>query len=115
MEPLKVDPKLVAYCGLYCGACGRYHKGRCPGCAENAKATWCKVRTCCQEHTYGSCADCQQYANAMDCRKFDNFVARVFGFIFRSNRGACIARIKEIGAEAFAQEMAEQRLQSIRR
>ena len=55
-----LEPKaeLVARCGLYCGACGSYLKGRCPGCRENVKATWCKVRACCGEHSYASCADC---------------------------------------------------------
>lgn len=112
---VKADPKLVAYCGLYCGACGRYQKDRCPGCAENTRATWCKVRTCCQDHQYATCADCRQYAVATDCRKFDNFLARLFSLVFRSNRPACIARIAEIGTEAYAREMAEQGLQSIRR
>ena len=43
MKEIVADPKLVAYCGLYCGACGAYLRGRCPGCIENYKATWCKV------------------------------------------------------------------------
>jgi hypothetical protein len=115
MESIKVDPKLVAYCGLYCGACGRYQKGKCPGCAENAKAGWCKIRTCCMEHQYASCADCQDYSLVTDCKKFDNFMARIFGLIFRSDRPACIVRIREIGTDAYAEEMAAQGLQSIRR
>lgn len=40
----------VAYCGLYCGACKSHRKGKCPGCRENSKATWCEIRKCCQEH-----------------------------------------------------------------
>ena len=115
MTAIKVDPKLVAYCGLYCGACGRYQKGKCPGCAENQKAGWCKIRSCCMEHEYSTCADCQTHEAVTDCAKFDNFMARLFGLIFRSNRPACITRIKELGTEAYAQEMAEAGLQSIRR
>ena len=115
MEAIKVDPKLVAYCGLYCGACGRFRKGGCPGCAENTKAGWCKIRSCCAEHAYSSCADCREFALVTECKKFDNFMARIFALIFRSDRPACIARIKEIGVEAYAKEMAEHGLQSIRR
>lgn len=39
MKQVVADPNLVAYCGLYCGACGAYLKERCPGCHSNAKAT----------------------------------------------------------------------------
>jgi hypothetical protein len=109
------DSKMVAYCGLYCGACGRYKKGSCPGCAENAKATWCKIRSCCMGHNYKSCADCTQFTNAMDCKKFNNFVSKIFGMVFRSDRVACINMIKEKGYENFAAYMAENKLQSISR
>jgi hypothetical protein len=109
------DPRLVGCCGLYCGECGVYKRGRCPGCAENENAGWCKVRTCCLEHDYGSCADCAQFAVVRDCRKFNNFIARLFGFVFRSDREANIARIKAVGRAAFAEEMATRGRQSLRR
>jgi hypothetical protein len=40
MKEVLVNKDLVAHCGLYCGACGAYLKGRCPGCHENVKAGW---------------------------------------------------------------------------
>jgi hypothetical protein len=46
---------------------------------------------------------------------YHNFVSRIFGFVFRSNRPACIARIREVGRETFAKEMAEGRRQSLPR
>lgn len=114
MKEIVVDKMLVAKCGLYCGACGRYLKGKCPGCMNNTKATWCKVRSCALEHKYETCADCS--IKPLDsCREFNSFMAKVFGFIFRSDRAACIQRIGAIGTEAFAKEMAEHRRQSIQR
>ncbi len=109
------DPRLVAFCGLYCGACGQYKRGKCPGCAENVKAGWCKLRTCCQENGYATCAACTQVAEVRDCRKFDTVMARLFALIFRSDRPADIARIKEVGIEAYANEMAARGRQSLRR
>ena len=106
MKEIVADTSLVACCGLYCGACKRYLKGGCPGCTENAKASWCKVRTCCIEHEYASCADCTEYENPSDCRKFNTFIARVFGFVLRSDRRACIVQIKQNGIESYAQTMA---------
>jgi len=28
---VNMDRDLIAYCGLYCGACGKYIKGKCAG------------------------------------------------------------------------------------
>ena len=36
------------------------------------------------------------------CGKFNNFIAGVFQVVFRSDRRGCIARIREVGNEAFA-------------
>ena len=112
-----LDPKveLVAYCGLYCGACGSYLKGRCPGCRENAKATWCKVRTCCQEHAYASCADCVDHPDPAGCGRFNNVISRVIGFVLNSNRRACVLKIRELGPQGYAAFMAAQRRQSLPR
>ncbi len=115
MKDIVSDPALVACCGLYCGACKRYLKGRCPGCRENQKATWCKVRSCCMQDSLASCADCTRHANPNDCRKFDNFVARIFAFVFRSNRAACIQQIRDLGLQGHADDMSQKKRQSIRK
>jgi hypothetical protein len=112
---IRVDPALIARCGLYCGACRKLLAGRCPGCRENARATWCKVRSCCAERGFSSCADCGAPPDPRDCRKFNNPVARLFGLVFNSNRAACVARIRELGPERYAAEMASRRLQSLPR
>ena len=115
MKPIVADAALVASCGLYCGACGRHRRGSCPGCRENVRASWCKIRSCCIEHGYATCADCTTHANPRECRHFSHPIARVLGFILRSDRAACIRRIREVGGEAFAAEMAETGRQSLPR
>ena len=75
MEQIDADVNLVARCGLYCGACGAHRKGRCPGCQQNHKAAWCKVRSCCHANHYAYCADCTEYPNPRDCPKFNNIIA----------------------------------------
>ena len=115
MNPIVADKNLVAYCGLYCGACKSYLKGKCPGCHENTKATWCQIRKCNIAHAYESCADCKEFTDIMECPKFNNFFSKFFALIFRSDRKACIAKIKEVGLDNFAVFMAENKLQSIRR
>ena len=108
------DEKLIAYCGLYCGACRSYLKEKCSGCKDNVKATWCKVRQCCMENGYSSCADCK-IIELKDCKKHNNFISKIFGFIFNSNRAACIRRIKEIGSCEFAKEMANCKCHTIKK
>jgi hypothetical protein len=115
MKPIVADVNLTAYCGLYCGACGACRRERCPGCRENKRAGWCKVRACCIEHGYSTCADCRIVADPRDCSKFNNFIAKLFGLIFRSDRRACILQIREIGLQGHAERMAASELQSIRR
>ena len=105
MNEIISDKNLTAYCGLYCGACPRYLKGRCAGCRENEKLSWCKIRDCNMQHSYSSCADCSLVAFE-DCSLNHNLISKFFAFVFGSDRDACIARIKAVGADAFADEMA---------
>ena len=115
MEQAAASAELVAYCGLYCGECRAHKKGRCPGCRENSKAWWCKVRACCIEHSYASCAECEMHADLHECRKFHNLFSRLMGFAFNSDRHKCIARLGELGPEAYASEMAAAGLQKLPR
>lgn len=99
------DPSLVAFCGLYCGECSQYTKGKCPGCRKNEKATWCKIKSCCTDGNLTTCAGCATVSDVMQCGKFNNIMSKIFSFIFGSNRKACIARIAAVGVDQYASEM----------
>lgn len=109
------DKDLVAYCGLYCGACRQYLRGKCPGCEKNEKATWCSIRKCNSEHSRTSCAECAEFPDVNACRKFNNPLSKLFAFIFRSNRKAGVDRIRAVGREQFAIELAELKRHSLPR
>lgn len=115
MSDIRVSEDLVAYCGLYCGACGAFLKGRCPGCHDNVKAGWCKIRTCNMDAGRSSCAACTQFPDAADCKMFNNLISKLFGLIFRSDRNACIQQIKAVGLKGHAERMAASGHQSIKR
>jgi hypothetical protein len=115
MNEVKNDVTLIAKCGLYCAGCGRYQKGKCPGCTKNSKATWCSVRSCCTSGGYESCADCKEFPNVMECKKYNNAMSKLFGLVFRSDRQACINLIKARGYEDFAVYMSTNKLQVIRK
>ena len=115
MKEIVSNPNLVAYCGLYCGACRKYLNEKCPGCHENKGATWCKIRSCCTESHFSSCADCNQFQDPTECRKFNNVISKIFGLIFRSDRAACITQIREIGVQGHADKMANLKQHTIRK
>lgn len=101
-----VSKELVSPCGLYCGACHRHKKGKCPGCVKNEKASWCKVRSCVSEKGIATCAACDEYDDVMDCKTFNTFFAKMFSFIFKSDRKASLERIRVVGPLKYAREMA---------
>jgi hypothetical protein len=114
MQKITADSGLVAYCGLYCGACGKFLRGKCEGCHNNAKATWCKVRSCNIERHTLSCAECVDYPNVKNCGKFNNAISKVIGFVLRSDRAACITQIRNLGVQGHAENMAGLRRQSLK-
>ncbi len=115
MKKVVSDIDLIAYCGLYCGACRKYLREKCYGCQKNEKASWCKVRTCCIEYSYNSCADCRIAEDPKECKKLNNLISKLFALVFRSDRFACIESIKKKGYEEYAKEMAEKGMITIKR
>ena len=109
------DTALVSACGLYCGNCHKYRKGSCPGCAENDKASWCQIRGCVAQRGLSTCSGCQDFEDVDECRKFNNFVSRLFSFIFRSDRKASLKMIGEVGLPEYARKMAEEKLVVLKR
>ncbi len=115
MREIRENIELVAYCGLYCGACGSYLKEKCNGCYKNEKATWCKIRLCCKDKNITTCAECIEYTNPKDCKKFNNIISKIFALIFNSDRTACIAQIKKSGKSEHAKRMTESKSQTIKK
>lgn len=113
MKQITINKGLVAACGLYCGACRKYLMGKCPGCRENEKATWCKIRTCCQTKGFTTCAECS--CDVKGCKTYSNFIGKLFALIFRSDRAACIRYIREHGEQAYAEEMTRRKAQTMKR
>jgi len=113
MENITADKNNIAACGLYCGACRKFLSGKCPGCKNNEKASWCKIRQCCIDKGYSNCADCEQ--EVRNCKIYSNFISKVFALLFNSDRPACIDYIKEHGRTAFAEEMTCRKCQTIKR
>jgi len=115
MPEIQVNAELVAYCGIYCGACKSYLNGKCVGCHENSRAGWSKVRSCCMEKRIKSCADCGEFPDPRACKKFNNFISKLFGLILKSDRAACIAQIKQLGLDGHAKVMSAMKTQTIKR
>ncbi|HAM99361.1 MAG TPA: hypothetical protein DCQ26_12205 [Marinilabiliales bacterium] len=104
----------IAYCGLYCANCFKFKKGTCQGCKVTESNSWCKIRSCAKQKGYLSCADCSEPGH-VKCKTYNNFIGKVFGLVFNSDRAACIQLIKDEGYPNFAQYMAANNLQTIPR
>jgi len=115
MKEIIADKKLVAPCGLYCGCCFAYIKEKCPGCPGNEKASWCKIRDCCGKNNYETCAECKTFKQAEQCPKFNNLFSKILGFCLNSDRNACIEKIKIMGREQYAQDMAKKKRRTIKK
>lgn len=113
MENITADKNNIAACGLYCGACRKFLSGKCPGCKDNEKASWCKIRQCCISKGYHTCAECKR--DVRECKTYSNFISKVFAFIFNSDRPSCISYIREHGEIAYAEEMSRRGCQTIKR
>ena len=113
MNDITTDIHAIAACGLYCGACRKYRNGKCPGCHKNEKASWCKIRRCCIERGYHTCAECDK--DITTCPLHNTFISKVFALIFRSDRPACISYIRQHGEQAYAEEMTRRGQQTMKR
>ena len=88
----------IAFCGLFCGNCGNFKRGRCKGCAEEAWFKMCRVRPCAIEKGFATCAECEELET---CKILNNFIAKIFSFIFRSDKMASLRMIRDEGMEEF--------------
>ena len=113
MKEMTNNSQQIAACGLYCGACKKFLNGKCPGCKENEKASWYKIRKCCQEKDLHTCAECDK--DVKECMIHNNFVGKIFAFLFNSDRAACIRYIRENGENAFAEKMAKDQQMTMKR
>ncbi len=96
---------VLAYCGLVCSDCGAYIKGKCQGChCDKPMNRGCTVKPCAQEKNCSTCAECGDFENLKECGKLNNFISKIFAFIFRSDRIGNLNRIREIGVERFKEE-----------
>ena len=97
---------ILAYCGLVCSQCGMYTKGRCQGChSEKPMNVGCKVKPCAMEKGLSSCAECRDFSNLKECKKLNNFVSKIIGFIFRSDRIGNLNQVRQVGLERFKEEV----------
>ena len=83
-----------------------FRKGRCKGChGDKPMYKGCPIKACVKDNNYDTCADCEEfYSEFRDCRKLNNLISKICGFVFRSDRLGNIDRIRAAGLEKFKSE-----------
>jgi hypothetical protein len=64
----------------------------------------CKVKPCAQARNCTTWAECKDFANLAECKKLNNWISKIFGLIFRSDRIGNLSRIREVGLDKFKEE-----------
>ena len=103
-KEINKDENLIGYCGIYCGECLSFKSGKCGGCRGNsAKAAYkqCKVKPCCVENGFFTCADCTIYASTKECKKYNPLLLKIASRIEGSDRSKSIEMIKAKGRAEF--------------
>ncbi len=105
-EQMIGNEQFIAYCGLYCKACSAFTSGKCDSCRGNSAKTAiiykkCKVRPCCAENDFFTCADCTEHASTKDCKQYNPLLLRIASWIESSDRSKAIEMIKEKGRAEF--------------
>ena len=100
------DVNLIAFCGLYCGSCVSFLKGKCPGSTENNKATWCKIRTCNVDSQLSNCAH-YQTTHPTECKELNYTIGQIFKLPYKTDRLASLQYITDKGEMAYTDKMYE--------
>lgn len=100
------NEKLIAYCGIYCGACPSFTSDKCEGCRSNSaksaiKFKKCQVKPCCVENGFFTCADCDKYVSVKECKKYNPLLLRIASKLEGSDRSKAIEMIKTKGRAEF--------------
>jgi hypothetical protein len=100
------DENLIGHCGIYCGACPSFISGQCDGCRGNSAKSavlykQCKVKPCCANNGFFTCADCTIYASTKECKKYNPLLLKIASWIEGSDRSKAIEMIKAKGRAEF--------------
>lgn len=94
----------IAACGLFCSSCGKFKREKCEGCQSKPGFSRCLVRACVVEKGITTCAECPDFAAPRDyreCPKLNNFMSKIFSFVFRSDRIGALTLLRDEGTEAY--------------
>ena len=100
------DMNLIAHCGLYCGACPSFVSGKCDSCRGNSAKSAivykkCKVKPCCVDNGFFTCADCTICTSTKDCKKYNPLLLKFASWIESSDRSKSIEMIQTKGITEF--------------
>ena len=96
----------ISACGLFCTNCGAFKRKKCKGCQVSPNFSCCPVRQCCADKGITVCGfgSFSSPRDFRECKKVNSFVAKLFALIFRSNRPAALAMLRDQGRDAYLRD-----------
>ena len=74
-----MNKELIGCCGAYCGTCQVLKQNMCKGCKlgyqndeRDITKAKCKIKICCINNNYSTCADCSKYNSCEIIQNFHN-------------------------------------------
>lgn len=93
----------IAACGIFCSNCSRFKAGKCEGC-QVEPGYECATRDCCIEKVIIGCWKCEEFkapADYRECGKINTFMSKVWKLLYKVDRPAALAMLRDQGNEAF--------------
>lgn len=105
LEKYKLDNKLLAPCGTYCGSCSYFLKEKtpyCPGCkTQKGRPFWgeCKLYVCAKNHEVEHCGLCNDFPCNLFVDQYDPEHGQRSAFM----RAGLLAYRKKAGTEKYVE------------
>ncbi|HBE04290.1 MAG: hypothetical protein A2096_03985 [Spirochaetes bacterium GWF1_41_5] len=103
----------IGCCGAYCGTCPALKKGLCKGCKtgfitgeRNLSKARCKIKICCIQNGFNTCADCSLFTS---CGIIQNFYIKK-GYKYKKYKNA-IEFIRASGYDKFLKNTVHWKIQ----
>lgn len=73
-----------------------FKKDKCRGCKDKRAINKnCQIEKCVKSHSFETCAECGEFKDLKECKKLNNIISKIFGFVFKTDRIANLEKLRK--------------------